>query len=116
MYNTRCKPCVKEIPDLLGFNAEPKSEVEVLMLAIDEKAAFEQQFPRFAEKCGAGFSTFQMNPEAARSFVGQILPDWDGMVPLNALFTSDGRLVEVTGLTDRREITMIIHNDQSFHP
>lgn len=116
MYNTRCKPCVKEIPDLLGFLAEPESGVEVLMVAIDEKAVFEERFPQFSEKCGSAFPTFLMNPDAARSFVGQILPDWDGMVPLNALYTSDGRLVEVTGLTDRREITMIIHNDQSFHP
>ena len=46
-YSTYCKPCIKEIPDLIKLKNNPDSEVEVLFVSLDEPEGLDAKLAGF---------------------------------------------------------------------
>lgn len=113
-FATWCKPCIQEIPELIALHNNPQSEASVLLVSIDEKAVYEDGLAAFLDKMGVNFPSYHLSPDSLSNFIGKIDPERDTSIPLNFVYTNTGRLVEVTGMTDQTEISMIIHEDQSF--
>ena len=114
-YATWCKPCIQEIPELIALNNNPDSEAKVLLVSIDEAAVRQNGLSAFLDKMGVNFPSYNLAPDSLDNFVRKVYPEWDTSIPLNFVYTNTGRLVEVTGMTDQTEISMIIHEDQSFN-
>jgi len=112
-FTTFCKPCVKEIPDLYAMHQDPESPVQVLFVSLDHGSS-RAHLPAFMQKVGLE-RTYFLDEQAAATFFGENLPDWNQSVPQNLLFSRDGRLVEHMQMTGSKEVIMLIHKDQSFH-
>ncbi|MEM6343487.1 MAG: TlpA disulfide reductase family protein [Bacteroidota bacterium] len=114
-FATWCKPCIQEIPELIALNNNPESEAKVLLVSIDEAAVFQDGLASFLDNLGVNFPSYNLSPDSLENFVSKVYPEWDTSIPLNFVYTNTGRLVEVTGMTDQTEISMIIHEDQNFN-
>lgn len=119
-YATYCKPCLKEIPDLLKLYHDKNSPVEVIFVSLDDddgprKQDFEEKLYKFSENNHLPGTPNHFAVDSARAFIYRLFPGWNSSIPLNMVFARSGRLVEKTGLTDRGEIEMIVSQDMSFY-
>lgn len=64
---------------------------------------------------GVDFESLHLAPDQAYRFIEGHYPGWNNTIPLNFVFTSEGRLVTHTGLTDYSELRMILDEDRRFH-
>lgn len=114
-FTTYCKPCEKEIPDLWQMNQAEDAEAEILFVSMDEN---QKELPTLIngmfDRMGLSFQAYHYTLSEAETFIRQVYPEWRGDIPLNLIFRKDGHLVTGLGMTDPVELTMIIHNDQSF--
>jgi thiol-disulfide isomerase/thioredoxin len=117
-YATYCKPCIKEIPELLELRNDPNREVEIVLVSLDDEeathAALENKLNAFLQEQGVDFPTYHFPLEKARQYIKSVYPGWNTSIPLNLIFTNTGRLIEQTGITDKEEVEMIISQDKSF--
>ncbi|GAB4425955.1 MAG: hypothetical protein OHK0039_43820 [Bacteroidia bacterium] len=113
-YTTYCKPCVKEFPDLLQMQHDANSPVSVLFVSLDEPHIAAEQLSGFMQAHRLDVNTYHFDPTQAAAFIHEEVPTWDQSVPLNLLYTREGRLVESLGMTSAKEVTMLVHQDQSF--
>lgn len=113
-YSTYCKPCIKEIPDLIKLKNNPASEVEVHFISLDEPDVRESMLAGFLTRHSMNFRSFHYDPAQVETYVRKVYPKWNRTIPLNILYDNTGRVVEITGMTDPREIELIISKDQSF--
>ncbi|MDX2283511.1 MAG: TlpA disulfide reductase family protein [Bacteroidia bacterium] len=115
-YATWCKPCMKELPELVALQQDEARESDVILISVDEPEALARQLPEFLANRQIDFPSYHMPPAQAQSAIFALYPEWNTAIPLNLIYRTDGRLVEATGITTREEIAMIIHMDQSFRP
>ncbi len=113
-YSTYCKPCIQEIPDLIKLKNNPASEVEVYFVSLDEPEIRESLLDGFLIRHSMNFRSFHYDPAHVENYVKKVYPKWNRTIPLNILYHNTGRIVEITGMTDPREIELIISKDQSF--
>jgi thiol-disulfide isomerase/thioredoxin len=113
-YATWCKPCIKELPELVDLKNNPESQTDVLLVSVDEDKAKDQSLGKFLQKMEVNFPSFHLSPDSLEPLVAKVYPEWNTTIPLNFVYTKEGRLVEATGMTDQQEILMIIHEDQVF--
>ncbi|MEL7339416.1 MAG: TlpA disulfide reductase family protein [Bacteroidota bacterium] len=114
-FATWCKPCIQEIPELIALHNNPQSDASVLLVSIDEMSVYEDGLGAFLDKMGVNIPSYHFSADSLPKFLSKIDPERDTSIPLNFVYTNTGRLVEVTGMTDQTEISMIIHEDQSFN-
>lgn len=93
---------------------DPKAEADVLFVSLDDEAVIHSGLASFLSKYEMNFRSFYMEPDGIDDFIKRFHPKWNSSIPLNLVFTKSGRLVEVTGMTERKEIEMIVHQDQRF--
>jgi thiol-disulfide isomerase/thioredoxin len=115
-YATWCKPCMKELPELVALQHDEARESDVILVSVDEPEALARQLPEFLASRQIDFPSYHMPPAQAQLAIFSLHPDWNTAIPLNLIYSADGRLVEATGITTREEIAMIIRMDQSFRP
>ena len=113
-YSTYCKPCIKEIPDLSKLKNNPDSEVEVHFVSLDEPEVRETKLAGFLSKHSMNFRSYHYDPSKVESYIRSVYPAWKRTIPLNIIYDNTGRIVEITGMTDPREVELIISKDQSF--
>lgn len=113
-YATYCKPCIKEIPDLIKLKHTPDSQVEVLFVSLDEPEVRKAQLAGFLNRHSMNFRSFYYDPSQVVTYIREVHPKWNRTIPLNILYDNTGRIVEITGMTDPKEIELIISKDQSF--
>lgn len=112
-YATYCKPCRSELPELINLHKDPSGEVEVLFVSVDAESLNDSELKKFTAENGIDFASFRYKEDEAMNFIKGVYPDWNGSIPLNLIYAAkDGRLIEKTGLTDRREVEMIIQQDK----
>jgi len=83
-----------------------------MLVSLDQEPAREPAFRRSLDKQAGGSVIFHFSPQQAQAFIPTLYPEWDLSTPLNMIFTQEGRLVEATGLTDPKEVRLILHHDQ----
>ena len=113
-YATWCKPCIRELPELVDLKNNPDSQTDVLLVSVDEDKVKDHSLGTFLQKMEVNFPSFHLSPDSLESLVAKVYPEWNTTIPLNFVYTKEGRLVEATGMTDQQEILMIIHEDQVF--
>lgn len=114
-YTTQSETCVKEIPGLVQLNKNLAESVTVIFISVEDFASFQQNAPKFWRKNKGNSTYLHMNADTAASFVRNFNPDWHDHFPVNLLFTNQGHLVEVTGMTDPMELRMLISKHRSFY-
>lgn len=113
VFATWCKPCRAEIPELVAVHNSPESQVDVLFVSVDDPDLITQEkLADFLKGMTVNFRSYHMDPTEAITFVGKYHPGWNEQIPLNLVFTKEGRMVHATGMTDRHEIEMVVHKDQ----
>ncbi len=88
---------------------DPKSEVKVLLVSIDNVDVAKSSLKSFLGENGIDFQTYaSFGNETA--LISAFYPFWDNRIPLSMIFNRDGRLLEtITGMTDRSEIELIVN-------
>ncbi|MDX2250187.1 MAG: hypothetical protein SF052_25615 [Bacteroidia bacterium] len=114
-YTTQSKACVKELPGLIQLHKNPGELVEVLFVSVENSTNLPQNLKNFWGKYESVSSSFHLDSAVAETFVGNLDSTWNYRIPVNLLFTNQGRLVDVIRMTDPMEVRMIISKDQSFH-
>ncbi|MFK7972243.1 MAG: TlpA disulfide reductase family protein [Bacteroidia bacterium] len=115
-WATFCKPCLAEIPDLISVNRDSTLGVEVLLVSIDDIE--KEMVPGLGDhlqQLGVDFESLHINTEDAFRFIEGHYPGWNSTIPLNFVFSQDGRLIAQTGLTDHSEVMMIVNHDKRFN-
>ncbi|MEZ4687305.1 MAG: TlpA disulfide reductase family protein [Bacteroidia bacterium] len=114
-WATFCKPCKAEIPDLVKVQKDSALGMEVLLVSLDDiEEGTTESLGQALQPLGVDFESLHLMPEEAYRFIQGHFPGWNSTIPLNFIFTSDGRLVTQTGLTDYSELRMIVDEDRRF--
>ncbi len=117
-YATDCKPCVREIPELIALQKEHSQEAQVIFVSLDKEKPdsqeLKQQLSSFMDDLGYFSTSYYYNIDSAHKFIQQVYPDWNRSIPLNLIFANNGRLVDKTGITDKSELELIMNEDKSF--
>jgi thiol-disulfide isomerase/thioredoxin len=117
-YATWCKPCIKEMPELLSLHNDPSGAASVVFVSLDDfpegNTSSSEKLAGFLTKQGIDFPSYHYNNELAREFIQRVYPDWNLSIPLNFIYAQDGRLIEKTGMTDKSELELIINQDKVF--
>lgn len=115
-YNTTCKPCVKEIPELAELTDHPDEHVNVHFIALGEKEASNKDLTRFWKKLQIAPPIYCVNTESLNTFLKEHRqPNQSSTLPMSLIMSQNGRLVKkITSFTDAHEVHMIIHKDESF--
>ena len=117
-FTTYCKPCIKEIPELLKVHQDQKGDASVIFISLDDEMEQKHQLfeklEDFLHPHGIDFPTFHYNIDHAREFIKKMYPQWNSSIPLNLIFANDGRFVEKTGITDKGDVELIINQDKVF--
>ena len=92
----------------------PHPNLDVVLVAVDDHDGLCEEVKNFLVEMRIEFPTFQYQKDSLTRFVKEVYPDWDTSIPLNFVYSNDGRLVEATGMTDQKEIHMIVRADQLF--
>ena len=109
VFASWCRPCQREIPDLVALENDPDADVKVVMVSIDKASDVDSKLEPFLSKVGVNFQTYVRSTGEAQ-FIKSLYPIWDGRIPLTLLYTRKGRQIEVIrGLTGRAEIELIIN-------
>lgn len=110
-YATFCKPCVRELPELIALNEEP--EVAVHFVSMDDKRVISGSLNNFMKAHNLA-KTFYFNGDSATGYIKKNYPEWDNQIPLSFVIHKSGRIIARKGLTDMSELKMIIAEDKSF--
>ncbi len=114
-YATWCKPCIQEMPELIKLKNDPQSPTDVFFVSVDEPQVQSAKLGLFLQKMEIFFPSFRLSPDSLAPLVQKVYPEWNTTLPLNFVYTKEGRLLEATGMTDQKEILMIIREDQVFN-
>jgi thiol-disulfide isomerase/thioredoxin len=115
LYATYCKPCIKEIPELIKLKTDLNSDAEVLFISVDDEKTIKSGLAGFLHDHQMDFQTYYYPQDSVSKYVRAMIPNWNRQIPLNMVFTQNGHLIEHTGMTDKDEIEMIINQHKDFH-
>lgn len=110
-YATFCKPCIRELPDLIALNEE--KEVAVYFVSMDEKRVLSGSLSSFMKAHNLSKS-YYFEEDSALLFIKKNYPEWNNEIPISLVFHKSGRIIAQKGLTDKEELKMIIKEDMSF--
>ena len=110
-YATFCKPCIKELPELIELDKDP--EVAVHFVSMDDKRVIQGSLSNFMKVHNLS-ETFYFPEDSAQLYIQKNYPDWNTQIPLSFVIHKSGRIIAQKGLTDKAELKMIIAEDKSF--
>lgn len=113
-YATYCKPCIKEIPELIALKNAEKSEIEVTFVSLDDADAIEKHLPNFLKEQNMDFPSYYFAQDSATLYIHKHFPEWDQQIPLSLVFDKSGKLIAHLPMTDKAEIELIISEDKNF--
>jgi thiol-disulfide isomerase/thioredoxin len=111
-YATWCRPCVREIPDLLELQNQFPNKLRLMMVSIDDAQVIENKLPDFLVDKNITLPTWYLAgdlPQTAQTIFG-LYPQWGQSIPLSLLFNSKGELIQAyTGQINPEELRKILH-------
>ena len=110
-YATWCKPCKVEMPELIDLHKEEGSQVNVMLVSLDEPEVVDQKLASFLHDLKVDFPSFIAEGDG-EALVRSFYPEWDGYIPLSLIFDKEGTLIETVGMTDKDEVEMIINRNE----
>lgn len=98
------------MPELVALQQDPASEVQVLLVSIDNQDAITSKLPGFLADNGVDFQTYASPDADGSALIGELYPIWNNSIPLSLIYNREGRLLEaISGMTDRSEIELIVN-------
>lgn len=97
------------MPELIALQNDPASQVEVMLISIDQPEDLKGKLQSFLNGQGVDFPSYAVtgNPGA---FIANFYTIWDERIPLSLIYSREGKMVEaLTGLTDKAEIELIVN-------
>lgn len=103
------------MPSLAKLNHQSDSKVHVIFITIDDThEGWESRLANFLNKLDLEEDYFHFNPDAFEIFIDKVGAQWNRSLPVNLLFRKDGKYVTSLGITDQKEVNMIIRRDMHF--
>ena len=112
-YATWCKPCKVELPELVDIQKDNNSDIQVILVSLDNQQAVDNKLAGFLQSYEIGFRSY-VKTQGGNEFIRSLYPSWRGTIPLNLIFDDQGNLIEAMGLTDRGEVEMIVARHQTI--
>ena len=108
-FATWCKPCRKEMPELVVMGNNPEKKLNLILISIDEPEKIKTDLPAYLGNVGVDYESFFISAEHG-NFVRGFFPGWNGRIPLSLLYAKNGEQISVIeGITSTEEIEMLIH-------
>ncbi|MCC6277803.1 MAG: TlpA family protein disulfide reductase [Oligoflexia bacterium] len=93
LWATWCEPCKHEIPDLVSLQKKWGARgLGVFLVSMDETDQLTAA-KNFLSDQGVKFQTF-MRAGEVELFMQDLLPQWNGAIPLTVFFDSQGKVVD----------------------
>ncbi len=103
------------MPDLHGLNIRGDTSVKVIFISIDSKyEGWEEKLAGFLEKTNIMTAIFHFDPDAFEQYISKEVPNWNRSLPLNLIYNKHGELVTSLGMTDQKEVKMMISRYKHF--
>ncbi len=103
-----CRPCKEELPDLIAIQQDINSDVEVILVSVDNPNNTETKLLNFLNDLGVDFQTYSRS-ENEVALIRNFYNYYNGRIPLTLLYLNTGRQLEVfQGMTDREEIELVV--------
>lgn len=107
---------MEEIPDLARVQQDSSLQTEVIFVSVDDvDQVAHEDMGKLLHSLGVQQMSFHLAPDQAYRFIRGHYPKWNSTIPLNFLFTREGRLVTQTGITDYDEVRMMLDEDRHFY-
>lgn len=110
-YATWCRPCVREIPDLIALSSKHKDRLRLMMVSIDDAQVVSSVLPDFLKKHQMQFQTWYSygDAPAASQIISGLYPAWNSSIPLSLLYDARGNLLQViTGQINPEQMDQFI--------
>jgi thiol-disulfide isomerase/thioredoxin len=112
-YATWCRPCVKEIPDLLALQQKYPNALRLMMVSIDDREVVASVLPQILVSHQIPFATWYTygdTPDAS-TLITSLYPSWNSSIPLSLLYDPNGNLLQViTGQIDPEKMNQYIQS------
>lgn len=95
-YATWCRPCVREIPDLLELQQKHPDKLRLMMVSIDDQNVVENVLPGFLQDKNINFPTWYAygDKPASSQLIFSLYPEWNSSIPLSLLYDGSGNLIQ----------------------
>jgi thiol-disulfide isomerase/thioredoxin len=101
-WATWCRPCVAELPYFEQLRtAYADSGVRVVLVALDDPDLFSSTFAQFVQRKGLKSDVVLMRDTDLNTWVAQIAPAWDGVIPATMLVRNGNLTPESLNLQTR---------------
>lgn len=112
-YATWCRPCVKEIPDLLRLQDQYPDKLRLMMVSIDDEQVIQSKLLGFLldkQILQASWFLAGDNPQTGQ-LIFSLYPQWVQSIPLSLLYNPKGELIQsFTGQINPVELRRIIES------
>ena len=93
-WATYCRPCIREIPDLLNVAEKQKDQVELILVNLDDKKMYPKSIFQFVKKHHFRSRVIWLNETDPNYFCNEINPGWQGSIPSTNAGLLTGSLIE----------------------
>lgn len=89
-WATWCKPCVKEMPDLLKADQKFKNEkFKLILVSLDFDIHLESKVLPFINKYDIESEVILLNDNKQHLWIDKVNKDWSGAIPITIVFNED---------------------------
>lgn len=89
-WATWCKPCVKEMPDLLKADQKFKNEkFKLILVSLDFDIHLESKVLPFINKYDIESEVILLNDNKQHLWIDKVNKDWSGSIPITIIFNED---------------------------
>ncbi len=93
LWATWCKPCIKEIPDLVRLQQKyHDKKFTVIAVSLDDLEDLDSKVRPFIREKSPDFIHYLQKEDDPEKFVSVMDSAWEGIVPTNFLFDREGKL------------------------
>ncbi|HZS04874.1 MAG TPA: TlpA disulfide reductase family protein [Blastocatellia bacterium] len=93
LWATWCKPCIKELPDLVKLQRQYRDKkFTVIAVSFDDLEDLDSKVRPFAREKSPEFIHYLQKEDDPEKFVSVVDSAWEGIVPTNFLFDREGKL------------------------
>jgi thiol-disulfide isomerase/thioredoxin len=94
-YATWCKPCVKELPDLISLQSTYPKKIKLILISLDDAQVVQEKLPTFLSEQKISFQTWFAPGDypVSTTLVKTFYPEWATQVPVTLLYSPEGNLM-----------------------
>lgn len=95
-WATWCMPCVEEMPDILKFASDMKTQkFKLILVSLDNPDHLETRVKPFIDRYGIKEKVILLDDPDANRWIEKVHPDWMGSIPSTLIFSGNFRTLHV---------------------